>query len=376
MGSDFKSVMIDPAVADTETAARATACSTETVEGKGTKTAFYRDGKKSLSVVPKLGKVLDKCATMSSKYACCNVHVLKSVSNCPYDCSYCFLQNYLNDGTTKVVADIDGMMGEVKEKQAKQPWRFFRIGTWELGDSLALERETGQAEQLIKAFSELDNAVLELKTKSDCVDSILDLDHRKKTVVSWSLNPEFIIRTQEHRTAPFAARLSALRKVTDAGYLVGLHFDPMILHDGWEENYREMAHQVMAATNAEQIAWISIGSLRFNPEMKHKMAQNFPAQSLTAEEMVLGDDGKMRYVKPKRKEMYGLLLKALKDAGAGDCFTYLCMERWDMWDSVLGMHPGTIGELDYLFAKDFYDRFPGVMAQNPDQSLYELHQND
>ena len=37
---------------------------------------------------------------------------------------------------------------EVKEKLEREPWRLFRIGTWELGDSLALEGKTGQAAEL------------------------------------------------------------------------------------------------------------------------------------------------------------------------------------------------------------------------------------
>ena len=150
---------------------------------------YYRDGKRSVEVIPKKGDAMDLCATWGEEYVCCNVHVLKSVQNCPFDCSYCFLQNYLNDGTMKVVGDTKSLIDEVKEKTAKQPWRFFRIGTWELGDSLALENKTGQAAKLVCEFAKLPNAMLELKTKSDIVDPILGLDHKGRTVVSWSLKP-------------------------------------------------------------------------------------------------------------------------------------------------------------------------------------------
>ena len=123
---------------------------------------------------------MDTCATISNKYICCNVKVLKSVANCPYDCSYCFLQNYLNDGNTKVVGDEKALMEEVKEKCNKEPKKIFRIGTWELGDSLALEKETGQAQRFIDHFKNIPNAVLELKTKSSVVDPILKCNHNQK----------------------------------------------------------------------------------------------------------------------------------------------------------------------------------------------------
>ena len=88
----------------------------------------------------------------------------------------------------------------------------------------------------------------------------------------------------------------AIEKVAKKGYLVGFHFDPMILHDGWQQGYKEVVSELFKLVNVSQIAWISIGSLRFNPEMKKKMEENFPRQDLTYNEMVRGDDNKMRYM--------------------------------------------------------------------------------
>ena len=101
--------------------------------------SYYRDGKKTLKYVPYKGEKMDTCATIHTDYVCCNVKVLKSVSNCPFDCSYCFLQNYLTQPQLEVVEDHAKLTEEIALKINRQPWRFFRIGTWELGDSLALE---------------------------------------------------------------------------------------------------------------------------------------------------------------------------------------------------------------------------------------------
>ena len=96
------------------------------VQESGDVEPSYRRGKRSVQVTAKKGESMDTCATISDKYICCNVKVLKSVSNCPYDCSYCFLQNYLNDGSTKVVGDIETLMAEVREKCLAEPERFFQ----------------------------------------------------------------------------------------------------------------------------------------------------------------------------------------------------------------------------------------------------------
>jgi spore photoproduct lyase len=333
-------------------------------------TLNFRDGKKVIRSIPKMGNAMDICATFNEKYICCSVHVLKSVHNCPFECSYCFLQNYLTDGSTKTVDDIITLMTEVREKTVQEPKRLFRIGTWELGDSLALENRTGQAGLLVREFARLDNAVLELKTKSDCVDSILDIDHMDRTVISWSLNTDSVIRTEERGTASLDSRIDAMRKAVSAGYLIGLHFDPMILHKKWEEGYEHLAEKVFEAVNAERIAWISIGSLRFNPEMKKKIENNYPESRLTSAEMVCGDDLKVRYVKPLRVSMYSFLYDQLRKHISADNLVYLCMERWDVWDKVLGFHPESAGHLDYIFAKSLYERY-GLSDNPPQRELYE-----
>ena len=70
----------------------------------------YKKGKKKLHISGKYGESMHHCSSMSDQYICCSSYVLRSISNCPYECTYCFLQNYLNNGTTTVVADISALM--------------------------------------------------------------------------------------------------------------------------------------------------------------------------------------------------------------------------------------------------------------------------
>lgn len=336
---------------------------------------YYRDGKKTVEFVPYKGEKMDTCATIHDEYVCCNVKVLKSVSNCPFDCSYCFLQNYLTNSQLEVVDDHEKLIQEIESKVMAQPWRFFRIGTWELGDSLALENETGQAQKFIDYFSTVNNAVLELKTKSDVVDPILNCKHNQKTVVSWSMNTDYIIRTEEHKTASLKDRMVAIKKVVDAGYLIGLHFDPMIMYDDWANDYKDLLTQLAHIVPSNQIAWLSIGSLRFNPEQKRLIENNFRGSKLTCQEMVKGSDNKVRYVKPLRIEMYSLMFNKMRELWGQDPFIYLCMERWDMWDKIMDIQPRTIGELDYMFADHFHRFFPSVNPQIPNLDLYMKYQS-
>ncbi len=338
--------------------------------GKSPKISDYRAGKRHLFISPLRGDIFHICASLDPRYICCSTHVISHISNCPFECTYCFLQNYLTDATLTVVADSNAILDEIREKTSRQPWRLFRIGTWELGDSLAVHPLNKAALELVEGFAGLPNCILKLRTKSAEVTPLLDADHRGKTVVSWTVNPPEIIRREEIGTARMDARLRAMERVASSGYPVGIHFDPMIKFDGWEHAYEGLVHDIFSSISPEQVIWISIGSLRFNPEMKKKIENNYPASTITAQEMILGDDNKFRYVRPVRVQMYRHVLELLKEAGAGVCLTYLCMERWNVWQEVFGRYPDSIGHLDFLMAESVWKRFPGMCSCRPRKEKY------
>jgi len=88
----------------------------------------------------------------------------------------------------------------------------------------------------------------------------------------------------------------------------------------------------------ERIAWISLGSLRFPPPLRQIMFRRFPPSRLAAEEMVRGPDGKLRYFKSLRVEMYGRLQEWLAEVLPG-VRLYLCMESPRVWREVFGFAP-------------------------------------
>src|SRR2546421_3951832 len=54
-------------------------------------------GKRRMIILPRKVPFLMACPAGSSQFACCGYQVLILASNCPMDCSYCFLQEYLAD---------------------------------------------------------------------------------------------------------------------------------------------------------------------------------------------------------------------------------------------------------------------------------------
>jgi spore photoproduct lyase len=308
--------------------------------------------KKSLILARFKGRFFKACPGQQSRgdtrNVCCDYFVINFASNCHMECTYCYLQSYLNFPYLIVYANLDDLLDELKAAFAAHPERRIRIGTGELADSLALDPLTGYSRYLVDFFARQPNAVLELKTKSDCVDNLLDLDHRCRTVVAWSVNPEFIQRREEHKTATMRQRLDAAARCVAAGYPVAFHFDPLIHYPGWEKGYERLVRDIFAGIPASAVAWISLGGLRMTPAQRELMKERFPRSILPYGELIPAEDGKLRYFKPLRTELYRRLLDWIEDRGPG-VKVYACMERPEVWDKSFGTRPDSDSALgDYL----------------------------
>jgi spore photoproduct lyase len=255
------------------------------------------------------------------------------------DCQYCFLQEYLtNTAVLTAYVNPEAALAEVAEVLERNPDRPFRIGTGELADSLALDPLTGLSREIVPFFAARSNALLELKTKTTAVDDLVGLDPRERVVVSWTLSPPATIAMAEEGTPPIGARLAAARRVVAAGYKVGVHLDPLIDHEGWEEGYRGLLAAVVEAVPLARLAWVSMGGLRLTPGLRATARARFPGTRLLAGEQVLCPDGKWRDFQPLRVRMYRRIRSWIEAAAPGVPI-YLCMETPEVWVKVFGAPP-------------------------------------
>jgi spore photoproduct lyase len=266
------------------------------------------------------------------------------------DCSYCVLQGYLNNPFLTLYTNWDDLLQEINAFLSMDRRSLLRLGTGELSDSLALESIFPLSQFLIPIFSEKRNGVLELKTKSINVGSLLDLDHRGKTVVSWSVNPPKMIEEEEKGTAPLKDRIDAARKCQESGYPLGFHFDPIIYHEGWERQYEEAILQLFKQIDPGRVVWISLGGFRYPPKLKAIAEERFPRTNVFLGELFPGRDGKFRYLKEIRVEIYQKMTRWLREVDPG-LFVYLCMESKEVWEKVFGWTPENSRHLNQMFEK-------------------------
>nr|MBF0221716.1 DNA photolyase [Desulfobulbaceae bacterium] len=304
-------------------------------------------GKKHLLLCQNKGAFFKPCPA-TKEYRCCEYQVLNIGANCPMDCVYCILQAYLNNPWMTFYVNTEDLFSELTQAFKKEPKRFWRIGTGEFTDSMALDKLTGLSKELVTFMSSKKNAVLELKTKSAVIDNLEGLDHKGRTVLAWSLNSTAVMNQHEFRTATLKERLAAAKQCADWGYKLAFHFDPIIYHPDWKQGYTETIEALYDTVPAANIVWISLGALRYLPTLKQIATSRFPKSRFFYEEFIVGLDGKSRYFRPQRTGMYKHIYNQLKAKSAKNTCIYMCMESDEIWRDVFGYTPEEKGGLPVM----------------------------
>jgi spore photoproduct lyase len=188
---------------------------------------------------------------------------------------------------------------------------------------------------------------LELKTKTTAIADLLQLPHNRKTILAWSVNTPRVIATEERRTASLKARLQAAARAEAHGYPLAFHFDPMVIYEDCEADYRAVVADIFSHVAPHSVVWISIGTFRFMPDLKPILQHRFPGSRILYGEFIPGLDGKMRYFKPLRIRLYQSVIRAIREV-APEVLVYFCMEDDEVWQKSLGFLPAERGSLPQM----------------------------
>ncbi len=232
--------------------------------------------------------------------------------NCIYDCSYCFLKGYFKSFNPVIFCNYQDYFAEIERivhKDKKRPLYFYS-GTF--SDSLAMSNFSNFNEKLIDFFGNNfgDDIILEMRTKSNNIRSVLTTEPYSNVVIAFSLNPQSIIDEYEHLTPSLEKRIDAIRTLDASGHEIGLRIDPVFL-DKLDE-YREVLWKI---GKIEHLHSVEIGFLRYDKEDYARMFKKCPYVLRG----LVYDEGMYRYPKKQRDRALSIIKTFL------DSF-YLSME--------------------------------------------------
>ena len=201
--------------------------------------------------------------------------------NCPFDCRYCFLQGMFTSANYVLFVNYEDFVTEIEQVCAEHSEPVHLFSGYDC-DSLALEPLSNFAAHFVAALATIDNAVLELRTKSTQIRSLLTDTPDPGVIVAMSLAPEIVAVNLEHGAPPLSERLRALRRVQDHGFRIGLRFDPIIPISDASSVYRSFFAQVFAEINSDTVHSVTLGGFRLPKAFAKRMVRLYPAEALFA----------------------------------------------------------------------------------------------
>ena len=263
---------------------------------------------------------------------CPNYWHFSPTGYCFYGCKYCYLagtQGVWHSPTIKIYLNLQEMMDAIDKAARKQAQpTVFYMG--KLQDGLALDPLTGYSKVLVQFFANHKYARQALLSKCDDVDSLLGLEHKGHTILSWSLNPPEIADKFEENVPSVDDRIEAMKKCAKAGYPVRAVIMPVIPAHGWEDFYPKFTSQLVNDVPLERL---TIGGICIYKNARRLMDKRLGQANSVSDNIDVSDgltDGRARYASDLRIKMYGCIIKAARETKP-DLALALCLEEKKVW---------------------------------------------
>ncbi len=246
----------------------------------------YVLSKRTLVVLVRQDRVFQTCKP-SAHYQ------LPLVSGCPGLCQYCYLNTNLGRAPyIRVYVNVDEILEQAAEYvRAREPEATVFEGA-ATSDPVAVEAWTGSLARAIGFFARLENATFRFATKYSDVEGLLDVDHRGKTAIRFSINSDYAIDTYEQGAPSLDNRIKAAAKVATARYPMGFLIAPVFMLEEWRTQYEDLLRRLRLRLPAGGGPFtFEVISHRFTARAKSVIQEVYPNTSLPLAE----DERRFRY---------------------------------------------------------------------------------
>ena len=224
--------------------------------------------------------------------------------NCIYDCRYCFLQGMYRSAHQVLFVNYEDFGEDLRRTAAQHaPAPVWFYSGYDC-DSLASDPLTRFSEYFVPLVAQIDNAWLELRTKSTQVRALLKQEPLERVVCAFSFSDAVSHRRLEHGVPSIERRIAAMRKLQESGWPVGLRFDPVVYHRDYQATFVDLLEQIFASIDAEGLHSVSLGGFRLTREHFRNVSRLYPDEPLFAQQLEL-DNGIVAYPREREREMIG-----------------------------------------------------------------------
>ncbi|NLC45734.1 MAG: spore photoproduct lyase [Firmicutes bacterium] len=233
---------------------------------------------------------------------------LPLVSGCPGHCHYCYLHTNLG---TRPFINVRVNIEEILKKASSLCKEMPKATVFEgaaTSDPVAVEHLTGALAKTIEFFAQQPHGRFRFVTKFPYVESFLELEHRQKTEIRFSINCQEAIAAFEKGVPSLKRRIKAAGKAAEANYPTGFLIGPLFVFPQWKEAYERMLKELSVGLPEGKYTFELI-SHRFTLRARQWINTLYPENKVPMDEekrqFKFGQFGYGKYLYPKaqRKEL-------------------------------------------------------------------------
>jgi spore photoproduct lyase len=168
---------------------------------------------------------------------------------CLLECSYCYMKRHRPNGLT-IAKNTEQILTEInshvafadvdKPNQTDPDYITYDIAC---NEDFALHAKYHNWKQIFQFFKDHPRAKATLATKI-IPEKFLEFNPEGKVRIRFSLMPQILSSLIEPNTPPITDRILAVNDFKKAGYDVHLNFSPVVIYDGWLEDYMLLFEEI------------------------------------------------------------------------------------------------------------------------------------
>ena len=209
-------------------------------------------------------------------------YFFKTWLNCVFDCSYCYLKWAFKNDNIVLFVNYDDIKNEIEEKiselRKELPDAAHWFYSWDYSDIVWIDNLSNFIENFVPFFEKFwDDVMMEIRTKSSNVKPFLDLWFiPKNTEISFSLNPEILVKKYEKWASSLEKRIEAINILLEKWFKVWLRFLPILPVKNWEVVYSEFIAYIKEKIDISKIYSSFASWLLYTKKDYNKMLQKYP----------------------------------------------------------------------------------------------------
>jgi len=168
---------------------------------------------------------------------------------CLYNCSYCYMKRHKDSGldvatnTGDILTAVNNHAFFTPVDKPNQTHPDFTTYDISCNEDFALHAKHHEWEKIFEFFRDHPIAMGSFATKY-VNDKLLSFNPEGKIRIRFSLMPQHKSDLHEPKTSKILDRLKAIDRFIDAGYDVHVNYSPIIVYDGWLEDYKDLFNLV------------------------------------------------------------------------------------------------------------------------------------